>query len=110
MRGSSSRAASDNQKLRIFLEQFSLLELEADLLRKGIILEDILKMDDDEMLEAGIKAYRHRKKLLRAIREHLGMSGVVELVLFKVLLRIFYCAKCGDSAKRNCTRLSRRVF
>jgi len=68
-RGSTSGTSSNNLRLRTFLQDNNIMDLEEHLTRSGITVEDILEMDNDEMTETGIQAYRHRKKLLRAIRE-----------------------------------------
>ena len=55
-----------------FLEKHGLIELEGLFKWKGILLEDLLEMTDDEMLEAGIQAYRHRKILIKGALEMKG--------------------------------------
>jgi hypothetical protein len=58
--------------LHAFLAKFNLMDLEDNFRRKNITLEDVLEMDKEEMEEVGIKAYKQRKLLWRAIQGHLA--------------------------------------
>ena len=60
-------------ELHDFLSQTGLLHLECMFEEEGIILDDILSMDNDEMKENGIANYKDRKALKNAIKERTGI-------------------------------------
>ena len=55
-------------RLEQFLEMHGLQELLQIFLRKGVAVDDILEMTEEEMEKLGIKAYGLRKRLLRVIQ------------------------------------------
>jgi len=59
-----------NNELKAFLRNSDLAELEEIFSRSGVTLEDVLEMDDHEMKTVGIGAYKIRKALHKAVREH----------------------------------------
>jgi hypothetical protein len=64
------------QQLQAFLGKCSLGHLGEGLGRRGVTLEDLLEIsDDEEMMSVGIKAYKDRKKLQKAIHEHKAPKG-----------------------------------
>ena len=61
---------SNEEAVRVeqFLEMHGLQELLQIFLRKGVAVDDILEMTEEEMEKLGIKAYGLRKRLLRVIQ------------------------------------------
>eukprot|EP00090_Calanus_glacialis_P011388 TRINITY_DN19798_c0_g1_i1.p1 TRINITY_DN19798_c0_g1~~TRINITY_DN19798_c0_g1_i1.p1 ORF type:complete len:442 (+),score=97.33 TRINITY_DN19798_c0_g1_i1:402-1727(+) len=65
-------SVDQNDNLHAFLSKFDLMDLEEIFQRQNITLEDVLEMDKEEMREVGIKAYKQRKLLWRAIQDQLA--------------------------------------
>ena len=61
-------------ELHDFLSKTGLLHLKSMFEEEGILLNDILKMDNDEMKEIGLANYKDRKALKDAIKERTGIS------------------------------------
>ena len=59
----------ERTELQQFLERHDLQELLPIFLKEGVALDDVLEMTDKEMKDVGIRAYKHRKRLLRVIEE-----------------------------------------
>lgn len=58
--------------LHTFLMKNDLTDLEDIFQRKSIELDDVLEMDKNEIEEVGIKTYKQRKHLWRAIQDHIA--------------------------------------
>ena len=71
MASSAELVLSDDEraKMRQFLESYRLQELEAIFLEKGVALEDLFEMTDEDMTDLGIKVYRLRKRLQKVIED-----------------------------------------
>ena len=71
MASSAELVLSDDEraKMRQFLESYGLQELEAIFLEKGVALEDLFEMTDEDMTDLGIKVYRLRKRLQKVIED-----------------------------------------
>ena len=71
MASSAELVLSDDEraKMRQFLESHGLQELEAIFLEKGVALEDLFEMTDEDMTDLGIKVYRLRKRLQKVIED-----------------------------------------
>jgi len=70
VREASSTTASDKIQLRVFLEKWNLTEIYEQLSNNGITLNDLPDITHQDLKDAGIQAFQHRKKLLGAIREN----------------------------------------
>jgi len=64
------------QKLNNFLKAHGLLELEDLLTSRGIVVEDLLSMTEDEMMANGIQSYKFRKMLKGAVTQLQQTEGL----------------------------------
>ena len=71
MASSAELVLSDDEraKMQQFLESHGLQKLEAIFLEKGVALEDLFEMTDEDMTDLGIKVYRLRKRLQKVIED-----------------------------------------
>ena len=71
MASSAELVLSDDEraKMQQFLESHGLQKLEAIFLEKGVALEDLFEMTDEDMTDLGIKVYRLRKQLQKVIED-----------------------------------------
>ena len=72
---------SNEEAVRVeqFLETHGLQELLQIFLKKGVSVDDILEMTEEEMEKLGIKAYGLRKRLLRVIQSQEGHSDSAQV-------------------------------
>ena len=72
---------SNEEAVRVeqFLEMHGLQELLQIFLRKGVSVDDILEMTEEEMEKLGIKAYGLRKRLLRVIQSQEGHNDSAQV-------------------------------
>jgi len=57
------------RKLTSFLKAHNLLELEDLLTSRGIVVEDLVTMTEEDMLAAGIQSYKLRKMMMKAVKQ-----------------------------------------
>ena len=72
---------SNEEAVRVeqFLAMHGLQELLQIFLRKGVSVDDILEMTEEEMEKLGIKAYGLRKRLLRVIQSQEGRHNSAQV-------------------------------
>lgn len=78
MASSAELVLSDDEraKMQQFLESHGLQKLEAIFLEKGVALEDLFEMTDEDMTDLGIKVYRLRKRLQKVIEDLPAVTSV----------------------------------